>query len=171
MWIRCINILYLGSPSCTYSTCSIGYHSIDMVLSFCFFSSSILLSLPLALSVSLSVSLSLFLSLSLSHSLSHSLSLSLSFSLILSLSLFLSLTLYSSHSFNLTNYLLSSLLSHFRSLADSPTATALSGRILNLNENFTLAVYHNICRSLFEKHKLLFAFILCVKVSIISYTS
>ena len=43
-------------------------------------------------------------------------------------------------------------------------APILDNRVKNLNEYFTLSVYRNICRSLFERHKLLFAFILCVKI-------
>lgn len=37
-------------------------------------------------------------------------------------------------------------------------------RIGFLNNFFTLQLYENICRSLFEKHKLLFSLILCVKI-------
>jgi len=37
-------------------------------------------------------------------------------------------------------------------------------RIKNINGHFTLLLYENVCRSLFEKHKLLFSLILCVKI-------
>uniref|UniRef100_A0A674D5A9 Dynein axonemal heavy chain 1 n=1 Tax=Salmo trutta TaxID=8032 RepID=A0A674D5A9_SALTR len=33
-------------------------------------------------------------------------------------------------------------------------------RIININEFFTFSLYSNVCRSLFEKHKLMFAFLL-----------
>ena len=37
-------------------------------------------------------------------------------------------------------------------------------RIVNINEYFTFSLYSNVCRSLFEKHKLLFSFLLCVRI-------
>lgn len=37
-------------------------------------------------------------------------------------------------------------------------------RIANINEFFTFSLYSNVCRSLFEKHKLMFAFLLCTRI-------
>jgi dynein heavy chain, axonemal len=51
-----------------------------------------------------------------------------------------------------------------RGIGGAQPAPLLDQRIINLNEFFTLSVYINICRSLFERHKLLFSFILCVKI-------
>lgn len=44
-----------------------------------------------------------------------------------------------------------------------PTDT-LENRIANINEFFTFSLYSNVCRSLFEKHKLMFAFLLCARI-------
>lgn len=40
----------------------------------------------------------------------------------------------------------------------------LEKRIININEYFTFSLYSNVCRSLFEKHKLMFAFLLCARI-------
>uniref|UniRef100_A0A3Q2ZYK9 Dynein heavy chain region D6 P-loop domain-containing protein n=1 Tax=Kryptolebias marmoratus TaxID=37003 RepID=A0A3Q2ZYK9_KRYMA len=37
-------------------------------------------------------------------------------------------------------------------------------RIANIKEFFTFSLYSSVCRSLFEKHKLMFAFLLCARV-------
>ncbi|XP_030840434.1 dynein heavy chain 1, axonemal isoform X1 [Strongylocentrotus purpuratus] len=49
-------------------------------------------------------------------------------------------------------------------IANSERADNLPQRIININEYFTFSLYSNVCRSLFEKHKLMFAFLLCVRI-------
>ena len=40
----------------------------------------------------------------------------------------------------------------------------VNARALDINEYFTFSLYSNVCRSLFEKHKLHFAFLLCIRI-------
>ncbi|KTF88877.1 hypothetical protein cypCar_00027703 [Cyprinus carpio] len=49
-------------------------------------------------------------------------------------------------------------------IANSKKADKVKERIFNINEFFTFSLYSNVCRSLFEKHKLMFAFLLCSRI-------
>ena len=64
------------------------------------------------------------------------------------------------YQFSLDSYL--SLFS--MSLEKSQKSTKLEERIEKLNDYHTYAVYKSTCRALFEAHKLLFSFQMCVKI-------
>ncbi|KAI3369512.1 hypothetical protein L3Q82_007723 [Scortum barcoo] len=49
-------------------------------------------------------------------------------------------------------------------IANSERAVSVENRITNINEFFTFSLFSNVCRSLFEKHKLMFAFLLCARI-------
>nr|XP_055037339.1 dynein axonemal heavy chain 3 isoform X1 [Misgurnus anguillicaudatus]XP_055037340.1 dynein axonemal heavy chain 3 isoform X1 [Misgurnus anguillicaudatus] len=53
---------------------------------------------------------------------------------------------------------------YLHSIAQSPPSDDLQIRISNILNHFTMRVYHNVCRSLFEKDKLLFSLLLTVGI-------
>ncbi|KAF6770384.1 hypothetical protein AHF37_11372, partial [Paragonimus kellicotti] len=50
------------------------------------------------------------------------------------------------------------------SIDKSPRSGKLEDRIIHLNDYHTYAVYRYTCRGLFERHKLLFSFQICIKI-------
>lgn len=50
------------------------------------------------------------------------------------------------------------------SMAETQKSDDISERVEIINDYFTFSLYSNVCRSLFEKHKLLFAFLFAVRI-------
>lgn len=46
----------------------------------------------------------------------------------------------------------------------SPKSKDLNERLQNLNDYFTKSIYENVCRSLFEKDKLVISFVMCIGI-------
>ncbi|XP_052130864.1 dynein axonemal heavy chain 3 [Frankliniella occidentalis] len=53
---------------------------------------------------------------------------------------------------------------YLQSINNSEKSDNLEKRMSNLNSYFTMSIYKNVCRSLFEKDKLIFSLVLCVGI-------
>lgn len=51
-----------------------------------------------------------------------------------------------------------------RAMREAPAAETVPERAAVLNDHFTYLLYVNVCRSLFERHKLMLSLLLCVKI-------
>ena len=51
-------------------------------------------------------------------------------------------------------------------IANAERAEIIEERIENINKYMTFSLYCNVCRSLFERHKLMFAFLVCVRIQL-----
>ncbi|XP_056631499.1 dynein axonemal heavy chain 1-like [Diorhabda sublineata] len=49
-------------------------------------------------------------------------------------------------------------------MAETEKSDVIETRVKTINDSFTYNLYSNVCRSLFEKHKMHFAFLLCIRI-------
>ena len=51
-------------------------------------------------------------------------------------------------------------------ISNAERADDIDKRIVNINNYMTFSLYCNVCRSLFERHKLMFAFLVCARIQL-----